>query len=142
MLLKILEVKKLISNRELYERVFCRYIEKGYDEERADYIAARVVSRQKKHLRGQQELVSAGWAPGNMDLGPLMPDGGESIRQAVNEVAMNLRSHPLVHINQAETEQCPRCNREMKVSPVAAQVWSQLPWYEKLCGICVSEVEL
>jgi len=39
-------------------------------------------------------------------------------------------------------KQCPRCNREMKVSPAVTQVWLQLPWYEKLCDICVSEVGL
>ena len=58
----------MVSNRELYEKVFCRYIEKGYNEERADYIATRVVNRQRTHLRGQQELVSAGWSPGNLDI--------------------------------------------------------------------------
>ena len=61
----------MVSNRELYEKVFCRYIEKGYNEERADYIATRVVNRQRTHLRGQQELVSAGWSPGNLDIGVL-----------------------------------------------------------------------
>jgi len=66
----------MVSNRELYEKVFCQYLEKGYDEDRADYIAAKVVNKQRQHLRGQQELVSAGWAPGNMDLGPLTNDGG------------------------------------------------------------------
>ena len=58
----------MVSNRELYEKVFCRYIEKGYNEERADYIATRVVNRQRSHLRGQQQLVSAGWSPGNLDI--------------------------------------------------------------------------
>jgi len=64
----------MVSNKELYEKVFVQYLHKGYNEERADYIATRVVNKQRSHLRGQQELVSAGWAPGNMDLAPFMHD--------------------------------------------------------------------
>lgn len=58
----------MVSNKELYEQIFNRYLRKGYNEERADYIATRVVNRQRSHLRGQQELVSAGWSPGNLDI--------------------------------------------------------------------------
>jgi len=58
----------MVSNRKLYEKVFCRYIEKGYNEQRADYIATRVVNRQRSHLRGQQELGNAGWSAGNLDI--------------------------------------------------------------------------
>jgi len=66
----------MVSNRELYEKVFCQYLEKGYDEDRADYVASKVVCKQRKHLHGQQSIINGGWAPGNLDLAPLINDGG------------------------------------------------------------------